>query len=163
VADREQSVLSFVRADGSGKPDAHALVVLNLTPVPRPGYRLGAPMAGTYQLALNSDEARFGGSAYPVDSRVTTDSEPWHGYLQSLVVTLPPLGMLVLLPEPGTTPAVDSEPEPTLVKARKTKTSKPGTNKRRTTKTKVARPKAEKPGTTRPGTPRDTGKRGEKA
>ena len=163
VADREQSVLSFVRADGSGRPDAHALVILNLRPVPRPGYRLGAPMAGTYQLALNSDEAQFGGSAYPVDSRVTTDNEPWHGYLQSLVVTLPPLGMLVLLPEPGTTPAVDTEPAPTLVKARKTKASKPGTSKPRTTKTKVAKPKAEKPGTTRPGTPRDTGKRGEKA
>src|SRR4029077_11443370 len=39
VADRSNSVISYVRRDG----DKHAVVVLNLTPVPRESYRVGVP------------------------------------------------------------------------------------------------------------------------
>jgi 1,4-alpha-glucan branching enzyme len=144
VADREQSVLSYVRADGSGDAESHALVILNLTPVPRPGYRIGAPKAGTYRLALNSDDARFGGSAFPVDTRVTTDNEPWHGYLQSLVVSLPPLGMLVLLPEPGSTSAAVVDSAPQVTKTRKSKVTKPAETKAKTAKPKTAKAKTAK-------------------
>lgn len=96
VADKEQSVLSYARFDGA----AHAMVVLNLTPVPRDGYRLGAPMAGRYRVVLNSDAAEFGGSGYDTADAVETDTEPYHGFPQSLSITLPPLSMLVLLPDP---------------------------------------------------------------
>jgi 1,4-alpha-glucan branching enzyme len=97
--DRQQSVVSFVRRDGTD----HAVVVLNLTPVPREDYRIGAPAAGTYRVALSSDEARFGGSGFAVTSVVDTEAEPFHGFEQSLRLALPPLSVLVLLPEPGTT------------------------------------------------------------
>jgi len=100
VADKEQSVLSFARFDGA----AHAVVVLNLTPVPRDGYRLGAPMAGRYRVALNSDASEFGGSGYETADAVETDAEPYHGFPQSLSITLPPLSMLVLLPDPMPSP-----------------------------------------------------------
>ncbi len=95
VGDKEQSVLSFVRWDGL----AHAMVILNLTPVPRDAYRLGAPTAGTYRVALNSDAAAFGGSAYPVSPEVEAGAHPYHGYAQSLAVSLPPMSMLVLMPD----------------------------------------------------------------
>ena len=39
---RQNSVLSFVRKDG----DEHAVVLLNFTPVPRHGYRVGVPARG---------------------------------------------------------------------------------------------------------------------
>lgn len=109
VADKEQSVLSYARFDGP----AHAVVVLNLTPVPRPSYRLGAPEAVRYRVALNSDAPAFGGSAYPVEELVETEAVPYHGFPQSFTISLPPLGMLVLIPESLPTaadvaPAADS-------------------------------------------------------
>jgi 1,4-alpha-glucan branching enzyme len=98
VADREQSVVSYVRRDGP----RHAVIVLNLTPVPREGYRIGAPARGTYRVALSSDAAAFGGSGFEVAETLDTVDEAWHGFTQSVVLSLPPLSALVLLPEPGT-------------------------------------------------------------
>jgi 1,4-alpha-glucan branching enzyme len=98
VADREQSVVSYVRRDG----EDHAVIVLNLTPVPRAGYRIGAPAGGAYRIALSSDDAGFGGSGFAVTDSVLTEDMPYHGFEQSMLLTLPPLSVLVLLPEPGT-------------------------------------------------------------
>jgi 1,4-alpha-glucan branching enzyme len=95
VADRENSVLSYVRYDG----ERHVVVALNMTPVPRENYRIGAPGSGTYVQLLSSDAARFGGSGYPTAERVETDAAPFHGYPQSMRITLPPLAAVVLAPE----------------------------------------------------------------
>ncbi|CAA9289994.1 MAG: GH13_9 / GH13_8 / GH13 / GH13_10 / CBM48, partial [uncultured Gemmatimonadaceae bacterium] len=95
VADEANSVLSYVRRDG----DAHVVVVLNLTPVPRAHYRVGAPAAGAYVTRLSTDDPGFGGSGYPSEGRVETEPAPFHGFAQSMTLTLPPLGALVLVPE----------------------------------------------------------------
>ncbi len=95
VADREQSVLSYLRYDEAGN---HMMVLLNLTPVPRDAYRFGAPRAGRYRLALNSDAAVYGGSAYAVAEESGTEPVPYHGFEQSISVNLPPLSVLVLEP-----------------------------------------------------------------
>jgi 1,4-alpha-glucan branching enzyme len=92
--DRDNSIISFVRADG---PD-HAIVVLNLTPVPRDAYRIGAPAPGEYVTAFCSDAPEYGGSQYEVASTVHTDDIPYHGRDQSLLLRLPPLGVLILEP-----------------------------------------------------------------
>jgi 1,4-alpha-glucan branching enzyme len=98
VGDKEQSVLSFTRWDGK----AHALIILNLTPVPRDGYRVGAPATGTYQLALSSDEVRFGGSGHAVSATVATEAVPFHGFANSIAVSLPPLSITILKPDAST-------------------------------------------------------------
>lgn len=94
VSDKEQSVLSYARYDGASQ----AIVVLNLTPVPRATYRLGAPTMGTYQVVLNSDAAQYGGSGYVVSETIVAEAVPYHGFAQSVAVSLPPLSVLVLLP-----------------------------------------------------------------
>ena len=94
VSDKEQSVLSYARYDGS----SHAMVVLNLTPVPREAYRLGAPAMGTYHVVLNSDATSFGGSGYAVADTTEAEMVQHHGFPQSVTVSLPPLSILVLLP-----------------------------------------------------------------
>jgi 1,4-alpha-glucan branching enzyme len=99
VGDKEQSVLSYARWDGND----HAVIVLNLTPVPREAYRVGAPAVGAYRYALSSDEARFGGSGMTVPDVVATEAVPYHGFTYSMSITLPPLSAIVLRPEPGTT------------------------------------------------------------
>jgi 1,4-alpha-glucan branching enzyme len=93
--DRENTVLSFMRRDGND----HVVVVFNFTPVPRVNYRIGAPTAGRYRALLNSDESRFGGSGYCPMEWAETEPLVCHGREQSLLLTLPPLGVLVLVPE----------------------------------------------------------------
>ena len=94
AADRDNSVVSYVRRDGSD----HVVVVLNLTPVPRDDYLVGAPAAGTYVQLLSSDDAAYGGGGYRTRERIETERSPMHGYQQSMRLTLPPLGALVLAP-----------------------------------------------------------------
>ena len=100
-SDREQSVVSFVRRDGSD----HAVVVLNLTPVPRDAYRIGAPAEGAYRVALSSDAIAFGGSGFATGDVIATEAVPYHGFTQSITLALPPLSAIILLPEPGTVEA----------------------------------------------------------
>ena len=96
VADRQNSVVSYVRRDG----DDHRLVVLNLTPVPREHYRIGVPGTGAYRLVLSSDDPAFGGSGLPARAEVPADAAPFHGHAQSVELTLPPLAALVYAPVP---------------------------------------------------------------
>ncbi|MEB2311295.1 MAG: 1,4-alpha-glucan branching protein GlgB [Sorangiineae bacterium] len=92
--DRENSVLCYERRGG----DQRALVVMNLTPVPRESYRIGAPLAGRYVERFNSDDSRYGGSSFETFAYVDTEPVPMHGFEQSLGLRLPPLGVLVLVP-----------------------------------------------------------------
>ena len=76
------------------------LVVFNATPTPRHNYRLGVPTPGRWTELANSDapdvrrqwaSATYGGvETVPVDS---------HGFHQSVVLTVPPLGAVFLAPE----------------------------------------------------------------
>jgi 1,4-alpha-glucan branching enzyme len=94
VADRENSVISFARRAG----DDHAIVMLNLTPIPREKYRVGVPADAPYLTLLSTDDAEWGGSGYGAVERIECQASPFHGYPQSIEVTLPPLGALVLVP-----------------------------------------------------------------
>jgi len=93
--DRENSVLSFERHHEG----EHIVVVLNLTPVPREDYRIGAHAAGAYVERLCSDASGYGGSGCATLPRVVTEPVPFHGRAQSMRLRLPPLGVLVLSPE----------------------------------------------------------------
>jgi 1,4-alpha-glucan branching enzyme len=92
--DAEQSVVSFVRRARDGGD--FVLVVCNFTPVVRRGYRVGAPAAGFYRELCNTDAHTYGGSDVGNLGGVRTDAFPWQGHRHSLVVSLPPLGALVL-------------------------------------------------------------------
>jgi len=95
--DRDASVLAFLRTGGDGDPPV--LAVANLTPVVREGYRLGVPRPGRWREILNSDATTYGGSG--VGNRGGMDAEPvgWGGHAQSLVVTAPPLGVVLFVAE----------------------------------------------------------------
>ena len=92
--DRHNSVLTYARRTG----DQHVIVVLNLTPVPRTDYRIGALQKGHYVERFSSDRPEYGGSQVPTPRDLWTDEVPWHGQAQSLNLQLPPLGCLVLEP-----------------------------------------------------------------
>jgi 1,4-alpha-glucan branching enzyme len=92
--DSENSVVSLVRFSRDRR-DA-VVMVFNFTPVVRAEYRIGVPQAGFYAELLNSDASIYGGGN--VGNAGGVDSEPAasHGFEQSLRLTVPPLGCLLL-------------------------------------------------------------------
>ncbi|MGZ4120155.1 MAG: 1,4-alpha-glucan branching protein GlgB [Actinomycetota bacterium] len=91
--DTEQSVYSFLRKDRRG---AAIACVLNLTPLPRFGYRIGVPSGGMWSELLNSDAADYWGSGMGNYAGVLAEGMPFHGRPYSITLTLPPLSCLVL-------------------------------------------------------------------
>ena len=95
--DWEGSVISFLRL--ARNPGDFLVFVYNFTPVVRRGYRIGVPRGGFYREALNTDRGEYGGSNVGNDEGVPAEAVPHHGLPCSLLLTLPPLGALVLQPE----------------------------------------------------------------
>jgi len=92
IADAENSVISFQR-----KSDTETVIVVcNFTPVIRENYLVGVPQAGKYKMLLNSDDEGFGGSGINKLTTINTQDVSAHNKAQSLNLTLPPLGCLVL-------------------------------------------------------------------
>ena len=92
--DNLQSVMSFIRQTSDGR--RQLLVVLNLTPVLRTGYRIGLPRGGFWKEVLNSDSEIYGGSNQGNFGGVSADEQPAHGQPFSAGLTLPPLSVVVL-------------------------------------------------------------------
>ena len=90
--DSTQSVLSYLRWDGE---DFH-IVVLNFTPVVRTDYRIGVPRAGRYREVFNSDSRFYGGSDVSNGVDIASQQIAWMARRDSITLTLPPLGALVL-------------------------------------------------------------------
>ncbi|MBF6618305.1 MAG: 1,4-alpha-glucan branching protein GlgB [Candidimonas sp.] len=93
--DQDNSVFAFLRRHGGQT----ALVVSNMTPVPRIAYRIGVPQAGRWKECLNTDAGSYGGSNMGNMGAVATSGHPSHGYDQSLALVLPPLSTLIFVAE----------------------------------------------------------------
>ena len=93
--DADQNVIAFVRSSADGTD--HVACLANLSPVVRPGYRMGVPHRGAWEEILATDAPVFGGSDVVNGVR---ESQPiaWHGFDWSVVLTLPPLGVVWLAP-----------------------------------------------------------------
>ncbi|GAB1422455.1 1,4-alpha-glucan branching enzyme [Anaerolineales bacterium] len=92
--DSDQSVYSYIRKNRAG--DKHLIIIGNFTPVVRHQYRIGTPREGVYKEILNSDADLFGGSNIINPQDLQTEKLGWHRFSQSIVVTLPPLGITIL-------------------------------------------------------------------
>ena len=86
-------MLSFLRRSD----DDFVIVVVNLTPVPRTGYRIGVPQEGEYREIFNSDSEFYGGSNMGNGGHpIIADPQPWMNRSHSVSLTLPPLAGIVL-------------------------------------------------------------------
>jgi 1,4-alpha-glucan branching enzyme len=94
--DRENSVLAWMRRDEAGN---EVIVVSNLTPVPREGYRI--PMnskKGAWRERLNSDAKIYGGSGLGnAGGTLHVEAIAAHDKSHSLALTIPPLATLFLV------------------------------------------------------------------
>jgi 1,4-alpha-glucan branching enzyme len=92
--DAESSIISFIR---KGKTTGdQILIICNFTPVVRMNYRIGVPWCGVWEEILNSDARVYGGIGHGNFGQVDATPIPAHGRDCSLVLTLPPLGVLFL-------------------------------------------------------------------
>jgi len=81
-----------LRKDGT----APVVIACNFTPVPRRGYRVGAPNEGHWREVLNSNAAIYGGTDEGNFGGRMTEAVACHGFDNSLLLNLPPLAMVVL-------------------------------------------------------------------
>ena len=94
IEDADRSLLSFERI---AKDAGERLIFLcNFTPTVHHHYRLGVSEAGTYREVLNSDSEYYGGSGVGNWGSVSTEDVASHNREQSLVLTVPPLAVLIL-------------------------------------------------------------------
>jgi 1,4-alpha-glucan branching enzyme len=103
--DADNSVFAFLRSSANAPT---LLVVCNMTPVPRSGYRIGIPdtvdtaaettvgaAGNTWQEILNTDAAIYGGSNIGNGGALHSEAVTSHGHAHSLAMSLPPLSTLV--------------------------------------------------------------------
>jgi 1,4-alpha-glucan branching enzyme len=95
--DADRNVLAFARASRGG--ERVLVFAANLSPVPRPNYRLGLPRASRWREALNTDSTFYGGSDIGNLGGVSPEPIPWHGQPVSAEITLPPLAAVWLVPD----------------------------------------------------------------
>ncbi len=92
--DSENCILIMLRK--GNLPEDSLVIILNFTPVPREGYRLGVPHDGNWKEILNSDSKIFFGSGLENKSSCVAESTKWHGQPYSVCLTLPPLSVIIL-------------------------------------------------------------------
>jgi 1,4-alpha-glucan branching enzyme len=98
--DNDHSVLSFLRLRPEGGVSDALACVANMTPIPRYEYRLGLPAPGRWREVVNTDASDWGGSGVGNWGAVEAIDTEWHGQPWSAEMTLPPLAVLWLIPEP---------------------------------------------------------------
>jgi 1,4-alpha-glucan branching enzyme len=116
--DSSQSIVSFLRKSGRRTTEAEAeagagagageveivLCVFNFTPVPRHGYRIGAPRPGVWREIANGDAVEYGGSGIGNAGSAVAEAIPRHGQPFSVPLDLPPLSALFLKAPPPPPP-----------------------------------------------------------
>lgn len=90
--DQENTVISYIRKGDDPKDDL--IIVCNFTPVPREYYRLGVPKTSTLKLVFNSDDKKYSGSGMGKKT-IKPSKTAWNGQKQSVLMNLPPLGVVV--------------------------------------------------------------------
>ncbi|CAH8192156.1 1,4-alpha-glucan branching protein GlgB [Vibrio aestuarianus] len=87
----DASILAHERISEAGE---RVLIITNFTPVPHEEFQLGMPIDGEYQLLLNTDDEKYGGSGFDVLSSAKTEELESEGLPQSLLLRVPPLATI---------------------------------------------------------------------
>jgi len=93
AGDADHSIFAFVRRDRQG---GSVYVIVNATPVPRKGYRVGVAKPGSYRELLNTDAPGYAGSGMINPLPLPAGETTWQGRPYSILIDLPPLGTVFL-------------------------------------------------------------------
>jgi 1,4-alpha-glucan branching enzyme len=104
--DAQGNTLTFLRfaaasADSERYGPGEVVACLaNFSAMPHLEYQVGLPQAGRWREILNTDAGLYGGSGVGNLGAIEAVPEPWHGRPASATISLPPMGVLWLTPEP---------------------------------------------------------------
>jgi 1,4-alpha-glucan branching enzyme len=93
----DQNVLSFIRRGRDRRPGL--VCIAHFSPEVRGDFRVGLPHAGRWREALNTDAEVYGGGNVGNWGSVSAEEVGWNGQPASAVLTLPPLGVIWLMPD----------------------------------------------------------------
>jgi 1,4-alpha-glucan branching enzyme len=94
--DAAHSLYAFLRWDEDGaRPVA---CIASFTPVARPGYRIGLPIPGEWDVILDTDGSPWWGSGYRSSDVVDASGEAWQGQPTSALIEVGPMSMIWLTP-----------------------------------------------------------------
>lgn len=88
----DDQVFAWLRRGAPGDP--HVVVVLNLAPVERTGYRIAFPVPGRWIEALNTDAEVYGGGNRGNRGAIETEAVPQGTEAQSALLTLAPVSAI---------------------------------------------------------------------
>ena len=94
--DADANVIAFARF--AAESTRTLVCICNFSPVSRPRYRVGLPRGGRWLELLNTDDERYGGGGVSNSGELAAEQKPWHEQPFSVELTLPPLGVLWLVP-----------------------------------------------------------------
>ena len=126
--DYQQSIIAFRRIDDAGK---EIIAVCNFCPVQRNDYKIGVPKEGSYALAFNTDDKKYGGSGI-TESKFRTLPISMHGFEQCVSLTLAPLSVIYLTFTPPKKRTVHKSAVTRKTPAKPKAAKKPDTARKRT-------------------------------
>lgn len=124
-ADSENSVLSYIRR-GRHAAD-NVVVVANFTPVERPIYKIGVPLAGEYEVVFHSSAVKYGGNKRITKKVYKTKNMQFSDMMYTIEVAIDGNSVMFLKKKPADKAA-----------ASKKKTTASKTTKKTTDKTESA-------------------------
>ncbi|MDZ7693387.1 MAG: 1,4-alpha-glucan branching protein GlgB [Balneolaceae bacterium] len=96
MLDTEKSIISFIRK--TRDIENHLVFVLNFTPSVHYDYKIGVLESEGYNVLLNSDMDKYGGSNTEI-GEIEPKNEKWHHRPAHISITIPPLSGLILKPK----------------------------------------------------------------
>ena len=140
-ADSENSVLSYIRR-GRHAAD-NVVVVANFTPVERPIYKIGVPLAGEYEVVFHSSAVKYGGNKRITKKVYKTKNMQFSDMMYTIEVAIDGNSVMFLKKKPADKAAASKKKTTASKTAKKTtdKTESATAKKaavKKTTETKTA-------------------------
>ena len=120
-ADSENSVLSYIRR-GRHAAD-NVVVVANFTPVERPIYKIGVPLAGEYEVVFHSSAVKYGGNKRITKKVYKTKNMQFSDMMYTIEVAIDGNSVMLLKKKPADKAAASKK------KTNASKTAKKTTDK----------------------------------
>lgn len=117
-ADSENSVLSYIRR-GRHAAD-NVVVVANFTPVERPIYKIGVPLAGEYEVVFHSSAVKYGGNKRITKKVYKTKNMQFSDMMYTIEVAIDGNSVMFLKKKPADKAAASKKKTTTSKTAKKT-------------------------------------------